>query len=286
MITWYDRAQAYDNDITQEAGIRENILSGILGALVMMLGGADSAKAASTFKVDKNDVESYSKNPSMVEKAKEVKSKTNNTWDSEEINRTIRDIQADTERMRREWEEQHKKAPEVKGQPHKHKVKPQGKHQDKPNPKLKPESPNTKNQHASTTVGKALIDVIISLEGTPHNVINSVGAAGTMQILRPTWEEINRKRFGGEYPYSQYATNDSINRMFGEYYLNKIKEFLDQHKSEWKTDQASLILACYHGGIGNIEKAKFDPAIIKKKMPRTYDYMTRGSNLLGSRQGN
>ena len=57
--------------------------------------------------------------------------------------------------------------------------------------------------------------------------------------------------------------------------------FQDQYKSQWKTDEALLILACYNGGIGNIMKAKFDPRIIKKKMPKTYDYMTRGSNLLG-----
>jgi hypothetical protein len=272
MKTWYDRAQSYDNDITQEAGMKENIIFGLLGALVMMLGGAAIDKASSKFNVDKASVEDAAKDPNMVNKAKDVRARVKNVWDSEEINRTIMDIQADTERLIQEGKKgQQVKNPATKVQPQTQK-------------EIKDKVKEPKAGHSSTTVGKALFDVIVSLEGTPANVINSIGAAGTMQIMKPTWEEINKKGFGGAYPYSQYATNDRINRMFGEYYIDKISSFLDQYKSEWKTDKASLVLACYHGGIGNIQKAKFDPRIIKKKMPKTYSYMSRGAALLGSRQ--
>ena len=270
MLTWYDRYQL-NNDITQEAGMKENFVLGLLGSLVMMLGGVAIDKASSKFNVDKASVENAANDPKMVEKARDVRSRVKNVWDSEEINRTIMDIQADTERMIQEGK---------KSQQTKNPIT-------KVNPQSQPRTKDKANEHNeghSSAVGKALFDVIVSLEGTPANVINSIGAAGTMQIMKPTWEEINKKGFGGAYPYSQYSTNDKINRMFGEYYIDRISGFLDQYKSEWKTDKASLVLACYHGGIGNIQKAKFDPRIIKKKMPRTYDYMSRGAALLASRQ--
>ena len=102
-----------------------------------------------------------------------------------------------------------------------------------------------------------------------------------MQLMPPTWEAINKRYFGGKYPFHKYNSNSYVNRRFGAIYLEEIKEYLDSHKSQWKTDQLPLILACYHGGIGNITKANFDPEKIKKYMPKTHDYMIRGSNIMG-----
>jgi hypothetical protein len=96
-----------------------------------------------------------------------------------------------------------------------------------------------------------------------------------------TWEEINKRHFGGKYPYKKYALNDGVNRQFGTKYLRMIKEYLDDYKPQWKTDQLPLIIACYFGGMGNVMRANFDPVKIRKHYPQTYDYMVRGSNLMG-----
>jgi hypothetical protein len=102
-----------------------------------------------------------------------------------------------------------------------------------------------------------------------------------MQLMPATWEQINQKHFQGKYPFSKYATNDWVNRKFGTIYLGTIKDYLDDHKSQWKTDQLPLMFACYFGGIGNVRKANFDPAKLKKHYPKTYDYMVRGAGLMG-----
>jgi hypothetical protein len=101
-----------------------------------------------------------------------------------------------------------------------------------------------------------------------------------MQLMPDTWEALNRRYFGGKYPFRKYNSNDYINRRFGALYLQEIKEYLDTHRAQWKTDQLPLIIACYHGGIGNIRKANFDPVKIKTYMPKTYDYMVRGSYIM------
>jgi len=130
-------------------------------------------------------------------------------------------------------------------------------------------------------VNRQLVDAVITLEHVPGKTFSSKGAGGLMQLMPAVWEEINQKNFNGKYPFEQYVRNDWVNRKFGTIYLGTIKNYLDSHKEHWKTDQLPLMFACYFGGIGNIRKANFDPVKIKKYYPKTYDYMIRGSGLMG-----
>jgi hypothetical protein len=144
-------------------------------------------------------------------------------------------------------------------------------------PEVEKESPDV---HQSCEITPQMVQAIIDLEYDPKKETSSQGAVGRMQIMKPTWDEINEKNFGGKYPFETYAKIPKINIKFGTLYLQNIKKYLDSHKSEWKTDELPLIFACYFGGIGNIRKHKFDPELIKS-LPKTYDYMQRGSNLMG-----
>ena len=147
-----------------------------------------------------------------------------------------------------------------------------------PVPNQKPSNPHEKQ---SCEITKPLVDTVISLEEVKGKNYSSVGAGGMMQLMPKTWDSLNKRYFGGKYPFYQWNSHAYVNRRFGSVYLEEIKEYLDSHRGQWKTDELPLILACYHGGIGNIKQANFDPLKIKKLMPRTYDYMIRGSNLMG-----
>jgi hypothetical protein len=136
------------------------------------------------------------------------------------------------------------------------------------------------SKYKSCDITPKLVRAIIDLEYDPRKEVSSKGATGRMQIMRRTWDDINKKSFGGKYPYVPYAKNAEINIKFGTQYLKEIKSYLDSHKKYWKTDQLPLIFACYIGGWGNIKRCKFDPELIKS-LPNTYDYMQRGSNLMG-----
>jgi len=130
-------------------------------------------------------------------------------------------------------------------------------------------------------ITRDLVKAIESLEHDPNKDVSSKGAAGRMQIMKPTWEELNKKHFNGKYPWGKYRFDDNINMMFAIQHLRNIKAFLDSNRHKWKTDQVPLIFAAYFGGIGNLERLDYDPRKIAKHAPLTFDYMTRGSNLLG-----
>jgi hypothetical protein len=260
MITWYDRAVLGGDDISQEAGMRETVLSSILGAIVMIMGGTKMSDAIARWMVDKEDVERAVHDPKILGMAKEIRDRAGTVNTVDQLEDLIKSIEQDTLRLKRENEERARKSHE------------EGKKQDRRQPY---------GYSSKPTVSSELIDVVISLEHDPRRDISSKGARGLMQLMKPAWDDMNNKFFGGKYPYEQYALNDHVNKMFGSKYLSYIKERLQQYKHLWRTDEESLILACYHGGLGNIMKAKFDPRILKKKMPLTYSYMIRGKSRLG-----
>lgn len=137
------------------------------------------------------------------------------------------------------------------------------------------------NGKISCEINRQLIDSVIMLEHVEGKEFSPKGAGGLMQLMPKTWEQINQEHFNGKYPFAKYHANDWVNRRFGEIYLKEIKEILDSVKNQWKTDQLPLIFACYHGGFGNMRKANFDPEKIRVNFPKTYDYMIRGTNLMG-----
>lgn len=124
-----------------------------------------------------------------------------------------------------------------------------------------------------------MVKAVISVEGASPTHVGRSGDTGTMQILPSTWEEINRSYFGGKYPYKKYAKNHQVNVMFGKQYLLHIKRWLDGHKDKLKGDPVFLMFAAYNGGMGSVEKAKFDPTIIAQYLPRVFDYASRAYNL-------
>ena len=271
MINWYDRARLGDNDLTQEAGVKENFISSVLGALVMLLSGSALENAAEHYKLNKQVIERAAKDPRLVGRAREM-------LDSGDmINAPISGM-IPSRGLMPPW--QYPQGGDVGPTRADMPLDLEGTVKSVREGFEKRRQEETKRQHAPAQVTKAMVDVVTSLEHDPRRQVSSKGATGVMQIMGPTWEEINRKHFGGKYPYRQYARNKGVNKAFGEIHLKNIKDYLDQHRSEWKTDQASLILACYHGGIGNVTLAKFDREIIRRKMPATYDYMVRGTNLL------
>ena len=136
------------------------------------------------------------------------------------------------------------------------------------------------SEYQSCEITPQLVQAVIDLEYDSKKEVSSKGATGRMQIMKDTWDDINKKSFGGKYPYVPYAKNPTINIKFGTQYLKDIKSYLDSHKADWNTDELPLIFACYIGGWNNIRKHNFDPKLIKS-MPNTYDYMQRGSNLMG-----
>ena len=134
---------------------------------------------------------------------------------------------------------------------------------------------------ASCEVTDELVNTIVTMEHDPLRGTSSSGAAGLMQIMRPTWDELNRKHFGGKYPWQTYRFNNKINKMFGRRYLKDLKGLLDANKDKWQADELPLLIASYFSGFGNVQKHDFNPATIKTYLPKTYDYMTRGSNIMG-----
>lgn len=135
--------------------------------------------------------------------------------------------------------------------------------------------------HQACEITHDIVNAVIAMERVKGKPFSSKGAGGDMQLMPKTWESINKKHFNGKYPFDKYATHSWINKKFGTLYLKEIKNYLDSHRSQWKTDQLPLIFACYFGGIGNVRKANFDPDKLKQHFPLTYDYMVRGSNLSG-----
>lgn len=93
MKTWYERAVA-DNEMTVEAGMKENILSSLLGALILMMSGASSADAAQRYRVDKRLVEQASNDKAMMERARRLKEQTELKENAEKWDRIQRMIES------------------------------------------------------------------------------------------------------------------------------------------------------------------------------------------------
>jgi hypothetical protein len=148
------------------------------------------------------------------------------------------------------------------------------------NPPPRPKATPAQSREACE-ITRQIVDAVVAMERVRGKPFSSKGAGGDMQLMPETWESINRKHFQGRYPFAKYVRHPWINRRFGTIYLREIKDYLDGHRGEWKTDQLPLVFACYFGGIGNVRRANFDPSKLKVHYPLTYDYMVRGSNLVG-----
>jgi hypothetical protein len=247
MSTWLDRAR-----IMREAGMlqdisRETQKNLLIGYLLFVAGLPLWAWAAKSG-TSENEMRSH---PEMRQKAESIY----NSADSH----TKAELDQLKNQIQREIEERKSKALEG---------------QNKQAPASQPKA------FKECEVTPDLVQTIISMEHDPRKGTSSAGAAGEMQLMKPTWDELNKKHFGGKYAWHKYRFNKDVNVMFGTQYLKDIKAFLDANRGEWKADEHSLIMACYFGGMGNVEEAGFNPHVIKNRLPLTYDYMMRGTNLM------
>ena len=121
-----------------------------------------------------------------------------------------------------------------------------------------------------------LIESIVQIEsaGKPGKV-GSKGERGLMQIKRETWQETTRGAFGSPLPFSR-AFEPALNRQVGSAYLAYLQAFIQSHRSEWKSDERALLLACYNAGPTAVERAGFDVARIPAS---TRDYVDRAAAL-------
>lgn len=241
--------QEYANCLSKEGASVRDAYVAILSAAILISMGYSMSMALSSTKTTARDLAA---NPEIIKRARIIVQKAPS---SPELDQKVKQIV-----------ENAKKTPI---------------HQNQPQPKKKHPRPTPAQSKTACEINRQLVDSIIMMEHVPGKDYSSKGAVGLMQIMPNTWDEINRKHFQGKYSFHEHGKNNWINRRFGTIHLQEIKDYLDSHRGQWKTDQLPLIFACYFGGIGNIRKAGFDPRKIKAYYPLTYDYMVRGSNLMG-----
>jgi soluble lytic murein transglycosylase-like protein len=125
-------------------------------------------------------------------------------------------------------------------------------------------------------IGDLLVESIIQIEsaGNPR-MVGSKGERGLMQIMERTWSDVTRRHFGERIPFSR-AFDPELNRRVGAAYLSDLQVFLLRHRSKWKADERSLLLACYNAGPERVRQARFD---IRRLPAATRDYVARGSAL-------
>lgn len=121
-----------------------------------------------------------------------------------------------------------------------------------------------------------LIESIVQIEsaGKPDKV-GSRGERGLMQIKQETWAQMTREEFGRSVSFCR-AFEPALNRQIGSAYLESLHDFIKDKRNAWKSDERSLLLACYNAGPSAVERAGFD---INQLPSSTQDYVTRASAL-------
>ena len=122
----------------------------------------------------------------------------------------------------------------------------------------------------------ALIEAIILVEsGGEADRIGPSGERGLMQISHDTWMHVTDVMFWEPLSFKK-AFDPELNRRVGRAYLFMLKAFLAEHKDKWRSDERSLLLACYNGGHNRLRARGFDV----ENMPlSSKDYIARVSAL-------
>ena len=117
-----------------------------------------------------------------------------------------------------------------------------------------------------------LVDAIIQGEsaGDPMRV-GSSGERGLMQIMSGTWKDVTRDMFGRPINFDR-AFQPEWNRRVGRGYLAHIHATLQPHKEKWMSDERSLVIAAYNGGLGRLEKGGYN---LDHMPASTKDYVAR-----------
>lgn len=123
---------------------------------------------------------------------------------------------------------------------------------------------------------EALIDAVIQVEsaGRPDRV-GRHGERGLMQIKRETWHDSTRLLFGYPVPFDR-AFEPALNRRVGRRYMAFLQTFLEQHRSQWQSDERALLLASYNAGPGAVRDAAFN---VRRLPAAVRDYVERATAL-------
>lgn len=125
-------------------------------------------------------------------------------------------------------------------------------------------------------VAEWLVEAVIQVEsGGRAEMVGRAGERGIMQIKRSTWTQVTRRLNGRAIPFDR-AFDPELNRRVGKAYLAEIQRILHSNRSSWKSDERSLLLACYNAGPERVRRAGYDI----KKLPRSVQcYVQRASAL-------
>jgi hypothetical protein len=105
--------------------------------------------------------------------------------------------------------------------------------------------------------------------------VGRAGERGLMQIKRSTWQHVTKNLYGHALPFDQ-AFDPATNRRVGKAYLAELQAFLHANKSRWRSDERSLLLACYNAGPTCVMAAGFN---LKRVPASTRSYVERATAL-------
>jgi hypothetical protein len=125
-------------------------------------------------------------------------------------------------------------------------------------------------------VAEYLVEAVIQVEsGGRANMVGKAGERGIMQIKRATWGHVTRRMNGQPIPFDR-AFDPELNRRVGRAYLAEIQQILHANRAKWKSDERSLLLACYNAGPERVKKAGYDV----RRLPKSVQcYVERASAL-------
>lgn len=108
------------------------------------------------------------------------------------------------------------------------------------------------------TIPESLVAAIVMVEssGNPR-VVGQSGERGLMQIKRETWDAVTRNALGAVVPFD-CAFDPETNVRVGVAYLEELRAFLAPFRSQWQSDELTLLLACYNAGPTSVRAAEFD----------------------------
>lgn len=125
-------------------------------------------------------------------------------------------------------------------------------------------------------IAERLVDAVIQVEsGGRDRMVGKAGERGLMQIKRVTWMHTTRRLYGRPVPFAR-AFDPELNRRIGSAYLDELQSFLHQHRASWRSDERSLLLACFNAGPERVRRAGFDV----RRLPRAVrSYVDRATAL-------
>lgn len=125
-------------------------------------------------------------------------------------------------------------------------------------------------------VADCLVEAVVQVEsGGSTRKVGSAGERGLMQIKRDTWAQVTRGMFGRAVDFNR-AFEPETNRRVGRAYLAEIQGFLHRYRGAWRSDERSLLLACYNAGPARVRQVGFD---VRRLSACTRSYVERATNL-------